>query len=68
MAADKPVGGYDYGHAVFGASAGARNAVAFANPMSPGGLNPKGVHIPTLGWALIFAAVAFLVYHVTIRK
>ena len=65
---EKPAGGYDYGHAVFGASAGARNAVAFANPLTPGGLNPKGTHIPTLGWALIFLVVAFLVYHFTFKR
>jgi hypothetical protein len=57
----------DYGHAQFSSSAGARNAMAFANPLSPGGMSPKGVHIPTMGWALIFVAVAFLGYHYFIK-
>lgn len=58
----------DYGSASFSTSAGARNAVAFANPLSPGGMNPRNTDIPTLGWALIIVAVAFLVYHFAIRK
>lgn len=58
----------DFGHANFGASAGARNAVAFANPLSPGGMNPKGVHIPTLGWALLFVIALFLVYRFGIKR
>jgi hypothetical protein len=52
----------DYGHAQFSSSAGARNAVAFANPLSPGGMSPKGVHLPTFGWVIVFGVVAFLVY------
>jgi hypothetical protein len=52
----------DYGHATFSASAGARNAVAFANPLSPGGMSPKGVHLPTMAWAVVFLAVAFIAY------
>jgi hypothetical protein len=57
---------YDYGHARFADSAGARNVIAAANPLSPGGMSPKGVHLPTMAWALIFAAVAFFVWK-TIR-
>lgn len=57
----------DYGSASFSSSGGARNAVAFANPLSPGGMNPKSTNIPTLGWALIFVVVAFLVYHYVIK-
>ena len=52
----------DYGSASFSSSAGARNAAAFANPLSPGGMSPKSVNIPTMGWALIFVVVAFLIY------
>lgn len=58
----------DYGHANFGSSAGARNAVAMMNPLTPGGASPKNTHIPTLGWALVLVAVAFLVYHNVIKK
>jgi len=53
----------DYGNASFSSSAGARNAVAFANPLSPGGMNPKSTHLPTLGWVIVFGVVAFLAYH-----
>jgi hypothetical protein len=52
----------DYGHANFGSSAGARNAIAFANPLTPGGMNPKGIDIPTFGWVLLFVVAGFLVY------
>lgn len=65
---DKTAPHYDYGHASFSTSAAARSAVNFANPMSPGGMNPRNVDIPTLGWVAIFVAVAFLVYHVTIKR
>lgn len=58
----------DNGNANFSASAGARNAVAFANPLSPGGMNPRNTHIPTLGWALVFVAVALVVYHFALRR
>lgn len=61
-------GGIDFGHANFADSAGARNVIAGANPLSPGGLSPKGTHMPTLAWALIFVVVAFLLYHAVIRK
>lgn len=61
-------GHYDFGNATFSASAGARNAVAYANPLSPGGMNPRNVNIPTLGWVVVLLAVAFLVYHTTIKR
>lgn len=54
----------DYGHAGFSSSAGARNAVAFANPLSPGGMNPRNVDIPTLGWVIIIGVVGLFLYHV----
>lgn len=54
--------GFDWGNAQMSASAGARNVIAGANPLTPGGMNPKNTHIPTLGWAVIFIVVAFLVY------
>lgn len=41
--------------------------MAFANPLSPGGMSPKGVNIPTMGWALIFVVVAFLGYHYFVK-
>lgn len=59
---------YDFGNAGFSSSAGARNAVAFANPLSPGGMNPRNTDIPTLGWAVIFLVVALLVYHFAIKR
>jgi hypothetical protein len=59
---------YDFGSAGFSTSAGARNAVAFANPLSPGGMNPKNTDIPTLGWAIIFVVGLFLVYHFAIKR
>jgi len=57
----------DNGNATFSASAGARNAVAFANPLTPGGMNPRNTHIPTLGWAVVFVVAALLVYHFVIK-
>lgn len=57
----------DNGHANFGASAGARNAVAYMNPLSPGGMNPKTTHGPTIIWALAFVVVAFIVYKNVIK-
>lgn len=60
--------GYDNGNANFSSSAGARNAVAYANPLSPGGMNPRNTHIPTLGWAVIFVVAALLVYHFAIKR
>lgn len=57
-------GGIDWGHANFADSAGARNVVAGLNPMSPGGMSPKGTHLPTLAWAVIFAAVLILLFNV----
>lgn len=59
---------YDHGNAQFSSSAGARNAVAYMNPLTPGGMNPKNTHIPTLGWMVAFLVAAFLVYHFAIRK
>lgn len=53
----------DYGSADFTTSAGARNVVNGLNPLTPGGLNPKNTHLPTLGWAVVFLVAAFLVYH-----
>ena len=61
-------GGYDMGHANFYDSAAARSAVNAANPLSPGGLSPKGTHLPTLAWAGIFIVVAFLLYHAVIKR
>jgi hypothetical protein len=58
----------DYGHANFSTSAGARNAMAYANPLSPGGLNPKSAHIPTMFWIGLLAVAAFLVYKNGIPK
>lgn len=52
----------DSGHANFSASGGARNAVAYANPLTPGGMSPKGVNIPTLAWVAIFAVAIYLVW------
>lgn len=60
--------GYDWGHANFNDSAAARSVVNAANPLSPGGLNPRQTHLPTLAWVAIFGVVAFLVYHTVIRK
>jgi len=53
---------YDYGHAAFADSAGARNVVNGINPMTPGGLSPKNTSVPTLVWAVGFAVVAFWVF------
>ena len=58
----------DYGHAVFADSAGARNVVNAANPMSPGGMSPRNTSIPTLGWVVIFGVVGFFLYHAVTRK
>lgn len=57
----------DWGHANFNDSAAARSVVNAANPMSPGGLSPKGTHLPTLAWVVIFGVVAFFVYHTVIK-
>lgn len=59
---------FDYGHATFADSAGARNLVAAANPLSPGGMSPRSTNVPTLIWALIFVAAAFFVYHNVIKR
>lgn len=61
-------GHYDFGNAQFSTSAAARSAVAYANPLTPGGMNPRNVNIPTLGWVVVLLAVAFLVYHTTIKR
>lgn len=58
----------DYGSAGFSTSGGARNMVNAANPLTPGGMNPKNTHLPTLGWAVVFLVGAFLVYHFVIKK
>lgn len=58
----------DYGSATFSSSAGARNVVNAANPLTPGGLNPKNTHLPTLGWAVIAVVAAFVLYHFAIKK
>ncbi len=59
---------FDFGHAEFSTSAAARNVTNALNPLSPGGMNPKGTHGPTLAWAIVFLAVAFLVYHTVIKR
>lgn len=46
----------------------AGQAANAANPLTPGGLSPKGVHLPTLAWVVIILVGAFLVYHYVIRK
>ena len=58
----------DYGHAVFADSAGARNVVNAANPLSPGGMSPRNTHLPTLAWVAIFGAVAFFLYSTIGKK
>jgi len=58
----------DPGASTFSTSGGARNAAAYANPLSPGGMNPRNTHIPTLGWAVVFVVAALLVYHFGIKK
>lgn len=63
-----PASFYDWGHASFSTSAGARNAVAMANPLSPGGLNPRGVNMPTFAWVIIFGVVGLFVYHNVIKR
>ena len=63
-----PAPGYDYGHATFSASGGARNVVASINPLTPGGLSPKNTSLPTLVWAVLFIGVAFVLYHALRRS
>ncbi len=58
----------DFGHANFSASGGARNAVAYANPLTPGGMNPRNVNMPTLLWVALFIVAAFLVYKYGLKK
>jgi hypothetical protein len=58
----------DDGNAQFGSSAGARNAIAYANPLSPGGLNPKNASIPTIVWAVAFVVVGYIVYKNVLKK
>jgi hypothetical protein len=65
--AGKAVGGYDFGNANFGASAGARNVTAAMNPLTPGGMSPRNTHLPTLGWAVLFVVALFLVYHFVLK-
>jgi len=60
--------GVDFGSATFSSSAGARNVVNGMNPLTPGGMSPKNTHVPTLGWAIVFIVVAFLVYKYVIQK
>ena len=57
----------DYGAAGFSTSAGARNVVNGMNPLTPGGMNPKNTHLPTMGWVLVFLVAAFLVYHYVLK-
>jgi hypothetical protein len=58
----------DYGGASFSTSGGARNATAYLNPLTPGGMSPKNTHVPTLGWAVVFFVAALLVYHFAIKR
>lgn len=58
----------DWGHANFNDSAAARSVVNAANPLSPGGLNPRQTHLPTLAWVAIFGVVAFMLYHVIVKR
>jgi hypothetical protein len=58
---------YDSGQARFSTSPAARNAVAYMNPLSPGGMNPSNTHVPTLGWTVLFLVAAFLVYHFVLK-
>jgi hypothetical protein len=53
---------YDSGNAQFSTSAGARNATAYLNPLSPGGLNPRNTSIPTIVWAVAFVVAAYLIW------
>jgi hypothetical protein len=59
---------FDHGNAGFSTSAAARSAVNAANPLTPGGLSAKGTHGPTLAWALIFVAIAFVAYTTFLKK
>jgi len=52
----------DYGNAQFGTSAAARNATAYLNPLSPGGLNPRNTHVPTMVWAGLLLLAVYLIY------
>jgi hypothetical protein len=61
-------GGYDYGKAGFSTSPAARSALNALNPLSPGGMNPKNTHAPTLAWALIFVVAALILYHTVLKK
>lgn len=61
-------GGIDWGHANFNDSAAARSVVNGANPLSPGGMSPKGTHLPTLAWAIIFLVVGLVLYHAVIKR
>lgn len=58
---------YDYGHANFSDSGGARNVVAAMNPLTPGGMSPKNTHLPTLAWVGLFLVAGFLIYHFAVR-
>jgi hypothetical protein len=58
----------DFGQAGFSTSAGARNAVNAANPLTPGGMSPRNTSLPTLGWAVLFLVAALLVYHFVLRR
>jgi hypothetical protein len=60
-------GGYDYGKAGFSTSPAARSALNALNPLSPGGMNPKNTHMPTLAWAIIFIIVGLVVYNKFIK-
>jgi len=51
----------------FSTSAGARNVTNGLNPLTPGGMSPKNTHMPTLGWAVVFIVVAFLVYKYVLK-
>jgi len=61
-------GNTDYGNASFSSSAGARNVINAANPLTPGGMSPQNTHLPTLAWAVIVVVVAIFAYHVFIKK
>ena len=47
---------------------GANKMVDSLNPLTPGGMNAKNVHLPTLGWVIVFGAVAFVAYHAFFRR
>lgn len=65
MSFNSPV---DFGHANFNDSAAARSVVNAANPLTPGGLSPRNVHLPTLAWVAIFGVVGFFVYTTFIKR